>query len=72
MVRHGGHLRYEGASDNINKQDLSLLLDENAFSYYTLARREHIAAIPLWGLAGAGFVAASTFADLLVWVCTLI
>ena len=64
MVRHGGHLRYEGASDNINKQDLSLLLDENAFSYYTLARREYIAAIPLWGLAGAGFVAASTFAGM--------
>lgn len=61
MVRHGGHLRYEGASNNIDKQDLSLLLDENALSYYMLARREHIAAIPLWGLAGASFVVASTF-----------
>lgn len=64
MVRHGGHLRYEGASDNIDKQELSLLLDEKDLSKYMLARREHIAAMPLWGLAGASFVAASTFTGL--------
>ena len=61
MVRHGGHLRYEGASSNIEKQELSLLLDENAFAQYKLARREYIAAIPLWVLSGAGLAAASTF-----------
>ncbi len=61
MVRHGGHLRYEGASSNIEKQELSLLLDENSFSQYRLARREYIAAIPLWVLSGVGLAAVSTF-----------
>lgn len=61
LFRHGGHLRYEGLSYNIDKQELSQILNENAFSQYKLARREHVAAIPLWVLSGAGLVAASTF-----------
>jgi ABC-type transport system involved in multi-copper enzyme maturation permease subunit len=61
IFRHGGHLRYEGLSYNIDKQELSQILDENAFSQYKLARREHVAAIPLWVLSGAGLAAASTF-----------
>ncbi len=44
MVRHGGHLRYEGSLENIDKQNLSIILDENAISNYMLARREYIAA----------------------------
>ncbi len=61
IFRHAGHLRYEGFSNNIENQELSLILDENSFSQYRLARRENIAAIPLWALSGVGLAAASTF-----------
>lgn len=64
MVRHAGHLRYEGFSNNIENQELSLILDENSFSQYRLARRENIAAIPLWGLAGAGFLVSTVWASI--------
>lgn len=64
IEQYKGHLRYNGDSMNIDKQVLSQILDDNSFSKYLQARREYVAAIPLWGLGCAELIAATTFAGI--------
>lgn len=64
LEQYRGHLRYNGNSMIVDKQELSKILDDNNFSKYLQARREYVAAIPLWSMGCAELIAATTFAGI--------
>lgn len=54
IVRHCGNLYYAETGTKLDAYTLSQMLDNNQFDAYKQARREYIASIPLWTMAGAG------------------
>lgn len=54
LVYHHHNLYDFSTEQKLNKLSLQQILDNDNFTVYQQARREHIASIPLWAVAGAG------------------
>ena len=52
LERHHGNLRYSGTDDKLDKVALEQILNEEQFSIYEKAKKQHVASIPLWAVTG--------------------
>ena len=61
LMRHQGSLFNTDNGMKMDAYQLSNLLDSHTFDIYRQARREYVASIPLWAMAGAGAATSLTF-----------
>lgn len=61
--RHG-HLWSMSGNEKLDRISVQQLLDSEHFTLYKQARREYVAAMPLWGLTGTGITSAVIFASI--------
>lgn len=52
LERHHCNLRYLGTDDKLDKVALEQILNEEQFSIYEKAKKQHVASIPLWAVTG--------------------
>ena len=52
LERHHSNLRYLGTDDKLDKVALEQILNEEQFSIYEKAKKQHVASIPLWAVTG--------------------
>ena len=59
-----GHLWSTSGNEKLDRISVQQLLDSEHFTLYKQARREYVAAMPLWGLTGAGITSAVILASI--------
>ena len=52
LERYHGNLRYLGTDDKLDKVALEQILNDEQFSIYEKAKKQHVASIPLWAVTG--------------------
>lgn len=58
-----GSLWLTSGNEKLDKGSVQQLLNSEHFALYKQARREYVAAMPLWGLTGAGITSAVILAS---------